>query len=96
MKTGNKNQGKPRKEETLNRDNSKSAFLILHNDDHHSFDYVIESLVNICDHDRVQAEQCALIVHHKGQCDIMKGQKETLKSIRHKLVDKGLKATIEN
>ena len=36
---------------------------ILHNDYNH-FDYVIDSLVEVCKHDRLQAEQCTLIAHY--------------------------------
>ena len=57
---------------------SKSNFLTLHNDEVHSFDYVIETLIDVCDHDMYQAEQCAFIVHYKGKCDIKKGTYELL------------------
>ena len=36
------------------------------NDDVNTFDWVIRSLIDICEHEIEQAEQCALIVH-KGQ-----------------------------
>ncbi|MFN9391868.1 MAG: ATP-dependent Clp protease adaptor ClpS, partial [Flavobacteriales bacterium] len=47
--------------------------LILFNDDVNTFDFVIESLVSICRHDPLQAEQCALIVHYKGKCAVKNG-----------------------
>jgi ATP-dependent Clp protease adaptor protein ClpS len=68
--------------------------LILHNDDVHSFDYVIEALIDICDHDYEQAVQCTLITHHKGSCDIRKGKFETLKQMKDALTDRELNATI--
>ena len=37
----------------------KERTLILFNDDFNTFDYVIDSLVEVCNHDVVQAEQCA-------------------------------------
>ena len=52
--------------------------LMLANDDIHTFEYVIESLVKICGHTREQAEQCAYLVHLKGKCDIKRG---TLKEV---------------
>lgn len=70
-------------------------FLTLHNDDIHSFDYVIETLVNVCEHDVLQAEQCAFIVHYKGKCDVKKGPLNDLQPLKKKLIDKGLLATIE-
>lgn len=75
--------------------NQEKKFLILHNDDVHSFDFVIDSLVNICNHDAVQAEQCAYIIHHKGKCDVKKGTYSYLKSKKDKLIEKGLKVTID-
>jgi ATP-dependent Clp protease adaptor protein ClpS len=72
-----------------------NSFLTLHNDDIHTFDYVIEALVDVCEHDIIQAEQCAYIVHYKGSCDVKKGTVRNLQPIKNKLLDKGLLATIE-
>lgn len=74
---------------------SGSHLLILHNDDVHSFDYVIEALIDICDHDYEQAVQCTLITHHKGSCDIRKGKFETLKQMKDALCKRELNATID-
>ena len=68
--------------------------LILHNDDVHHFEYVIEALIDICGHDYEQAVQCTLITHHKGWCDIRKGKFETLKVMKDALIEKELSATI--
>jgi ATP-dependent Clp protease adaptor protein ClpS len=70
-------------------------FLTLHNDDVHTFDYVIETLMDVCEHDMVQAEQCAYIVHYKGKCDVKKGTPDHLMPMKSKLIDKGLLATID-
>ena len=70
-------------------------YLILHNDDVHSFDYVIVSLVDICHHEIHQAEQCAYIVHHKGKCDVKKGSYDELHLMKDRLTDKGLSVTID-
>ena len=77
------------------RGGSAFNFLTLHNDDVHSFDYVIETLIDICEHDVVQAEQCAYIVHYKGKCDVKKGPPDHLQPMKSKLIDKGLQATID-
>jgi ATP-dependent Clp protease adaptor protein ClpS len=69
--------------------------LILHNDDVHTFDYVIESLIDICEHSTVQAEQCTFIIHYKGKCDVKKGTYEFLKPMKDSLIDRGLNATID-
>ena len=47
--------------------------IILHNDDVNTFDHVIESLMEVCGHDPIQAEQCAWIVHYNGKCSVKRG-----------------------
>ncbi len=69
--------------------------LILYNDDHNFFEFVIESLIKICSHTEEQAEQCAMIVHFKGKCDVKQGEYETLNPMREALTQRGLNATIE-
>jgi len=69
--------------------------LILHNDDVHTFDYVIASLMDICHHEMHQAEQCALIVHYNGKCDVKTGAYDMLHLMKDKLTSKGLSVTID-
>ena len=69
--------------------------LILHNDNVHTFDYVIESLIDICQHEVHQAEQCAYIVHHNGKCDVKNGTFDVLHPMKDKLTGKGLSVTID-
>jgi ATP-dependent Clp protease adaptor protein ClpS len=51
----------------------KTHRLILKNDNEHDFMYVIASLIKFCNHERNQAEQCAIITHNNGKCDISSG-----------------------
>ena len=88
------------KENLKDKTNSEIAknsnhFLILHNDDVNSFDFVIESLIDICLHKMEQAEQCAFITHYKGKCDIKKGVFDILVPIKNKLTQLGLSVTID-
>jgi len=69
--------------------------LILHNDDVNTFDFVIDTLVEICGHNPLQAEQCAFIVHNKGKCPVKKGSYDDLKPLCLALLEKGLSATID-
>jgi ATP-dependent Clp protease adaptor protein ClpS len=69
--------------------------LILYNDDVNTFDHVIECLVEICDHDIVQAEQCTYIVHYNGKCTIKSGSYMKLKPMKESLCDRGLSAVIK-
>ena len=70
-------------------------YLILHNDDVHTFDYVIQALMEICDHDYIQASQCAIITHYKGKCEVKHGRFPSLKEMKDALVSKELTATID-
>jgi ATP-dependent Clp protease adaptor protein ClpS len=69
--------------------------LILFNDEVNSFDFVIESLIEVCKHDQSQAEQCALIAHHKGKCTVKNGTLPDLDPIRNELFNRGLTVSIE-
>ena len=69
--------------------------LIVWNDEVNTFDWVIESLVDICDHSFEQAEQCALIIHHKGKYSVSKGDFKSLKPKAEALIDRGIQATID-
>jgi ATP-dependent Clp protease adaptor protein ClpS len=80
----------------LTKEKSEEArYLILHNDDFHTFDFVIECLIEVCDMDAVQAEQCTYLVHFKGKCDIKKGTVDFLQPYQEGLTAKELCATIE-
>ncbi|WP_320017863.1 ATP-dependent Clp protease adaptor ClpS [Labilibaculum manganireducens] len=68
--------------------------LMLINDDFHTFDFVVDALVDVCSHNPDQAEQCAYITHYKGKCDVKKGDMSTIKPMRDRLAEKGLKVNI--
>lgn len=76
-------------------DPKKESVLVLHNDHINTFDYVMQVLIDVCDHSATQAEQCTVIAHHKGKCEILKGSYGDLKEVRYELISKGLKTTIE-
>lgn len=68
--------------------------IVLFNDDVNTFDHVIDSLVEICDHTFEQAEQCAILVHYKGKCTVKTGEYNDLKPRCSRLLTKGLSAEI--
>jgi len=72
-----------------------SAILFLHNDDYNTFDFVIDCLIKICEHDAIQAEQCAWIVHTCGKCDIKHGERVELMKFYKALKSKGLIVTLD-
>jgi ATP-dependent Clp protease adaptor protein ClpS len=90
------------KEKTLHKDDKLSSgggerhSLILYNDEINTFDHVIKSLVEVCGHDSVQAEQCALIVHLKGSCEIKMGMIEVLQVMSKSLNAKGLNSRVQS
>lgn len=70
--------------------------LIIYNDDVNTFDFVIETLIEICEHNPVQAEQCTWIIHHNGKCQVKTGSLKKLKPLCEALLERGLSATIED
>ncbi|UII75070.1 ATP-dependent Clp protease adaptor ClpS [Flagellimonas sp. HMM57] len=76
-------------EETVNQNE-----IVLFNDDVNTFDYVIETLINVCEHTPEQAEQCSLIVHYNGKCTVKTGEYTYLKPRCSKLLQAGLNAEI--
>ena len=89
------------KEKTLHRGDKQnsggeSGSLVLYNDDINTFEHVIKSLVEVCGHDSVQAEQCALIVHFKGSCEVKIGVVEVLNAMSKSLNAKGLNSKVES
>jgi ATP-dependent Clp protease adaptor protein ClpS len=73
----------------------KTKVIILYNDDYNTFDHVINCLLKYCDHNPIQAEQCALLVHHNGKCDVKHGSYDKLKPVCEALLEQGLTAKIE-
>ena len=69
--------------------------LFIHNDDYHTFDYVINAIIEVCNHDVIQAEQITRLVHYKGKNDVKKGSYEELEPLKQGFIDRGLHATIE-
>ena len=68
--------------------------LVLHNDDIHTFDYVIDALIEICKHTPEQAEQCTILVHFNGKCTVKTGSMDVLKPMHEKLISRELTSEI--
>ena len=69
--------------------------IVLFNDNHNTFDHVIECLMAYCGHEVLQAEQCALIVHTKGKCSVKTGDYDELEPICTALLERDLTAEVE-
>lgn len=74
---------------------ASTCSLVVWNDEVNTFDWVIETLIEVCDHTQEQAEQCALFIHTKGKYTVKKGSYETLKPKCDAITDRKIGATIE-
>jgi ATP-dependent Clp protease adaptor protein ClpS len=94
-----KNENKPYyadQEETDVLTEAISDFqLVVWNDEVNTFDWVIETLIEVCGHTPEQAEQCALFIHTKGKYAVKKGDYDTLKPMCNSITDRGISATVE-
>lgn len=69
--------------------------LIIHNDEVNTFDWVIETLIDVCKHSFEQAEQCSLLIHYKGKYAVKTGELATLRPMKDAIIDRGINATIQ-
>ncbi|MBA3674494.1 MAG: ATP-dependent Clp protease adaptor ClpS [Chitinophagaceae bacterium] len=69
--------------------------LIIWNDEVNTFDWVIQTLVEVCSHSLQQAEQCSMIIHTKGKYAVKEGGYDFLKPMCDAITDRGIDATIE-
>ncbi len=74
---------------------SEKRELILHNDEVNTFDFVIECLIEVCGHDYLQAEQCAMIAHLKGKCPVKSGVISELKPMCQEMTNRQLTVEIK-
>ncbi len=70
--------------------------LVIHNDDFNTFDFVIETLIEVCNHEPMQAEQCTFIIHYSGKCAVKTDMFNKLQPVWAEIVQRGLTATIED
>lgn len=86
------------KSDLLHQKENDSDFnkeLVLYNDEFNTFDFVIETLMDVCGFDPLQAEQITLIVHYKGKGGVKSGSLTELKPPYNAMTDRGLTVSIE-
>ena len=71
------------------------CILLVWNDEVNTFQWVIDTLIEICGHSKEQAEQCAMLIHHKGKYSVKKDSYEVLKPLCDAINDRNINATIE-
>ncbi len=69
--------------------------LVVHNDDFNTFDFVIQTLIEVCRHKPEQAEQCTMIIHYNGKCTVRTADYTTLEPMYREILNRGITATIE-
>jgi ATP-dependent Clp protease adaptor protein ClpS len=69
--------------------------LVVWNDEVNTFEWVIETLMQICKHSYEQAEQCAYIIHFRGKYAVKHGSYENLKPMCDAITERGIGATVE-
>jgi ATP-dependent Clp protease adaptor protein ClpS len=69
--------------------------LIVWNDEVNTFEWVIETLMEVCGHTAEQAEQCAYLIHYKGKYAVKTGEFDELKPVCEAITERGIGATIE-
>ncbi|HTQ28719.1 MAG TPA: ATP-dependent Clp protease adaptor ClpS [Puia sp.] len=69
--------------------------LIVWNDEVNTFEWVIETLIDVCKHSTEQAEQCAMLIHTQGKYAVKHGVYEELKPMCDAITERGIGATIE-
>ena len=69
--------------------------IVVWNDEVNTFEWVIETLIDVCGHSQEQAEQCALFIHNKGKYAVKKGDYEDLKPQTDAITERGIGATLE-
>lgn len=82
-------------EEDIDIDTGEPADLIVYNDDHNTFDWVMKSFIEILGHSTTQSEQLALMIHLKGKATVKSAAFNELRPKREALVNRGLSAVIE-
>ena len=69
--------------------------LVVWNDEVNTFEWVIETLIEVCKHSQEQAEQCAFLIHNKGKYAVKNGPYETLKPQCDAITERAIGATLE-
>ncbi|HKZ38863.1 MAG TPA: ATP-dependent Clp protease adaptor ClpS [Chryseolinea sp.] len=68
--------------------------LVVFNDDVNTFDHVSRTLIKVCKHTPEQAEQCTMIIHYKGKCQVKNGTFDFLRPMREAICEAGIDARI--
>ena len=76
-------------------DFEKTYQIVVWNDEVNTFEWVIETLIEVCGHNEEQAEQCAMLIHTRGKYAVKNGSYAKLKPQCDAIIDRGINATLE-
>lgn len=93
--TSTKNDTRPSIETDVLTDHEEPCSLIVWNDEVNTFEWVIQTLIEVCDHSQEQAEQSSYIIHFKGKYAVKEGSYDDLKPLCDAITDRGIGATVE-
>lgn len=74
---------------------AETCNLVVWNDEVNTFEWVIDTLMEVCGHSHEQAEQCAYIIHFHGKYAVKNGSYEELKPLCDAITERGINATVE-
>ena len=75
-------------------DTEQGYNLIVYNDEVNTFEHVIDTLIKVCKHNSIQAEQCTLLIHNTGKCKVKNGELDELEAMCTKICKKGISAEV--
>jgi len=81
-------------EEEILRAEKQLNEIVIYNDDFNTFNYVIDTLIKVCGHEPLQAEQCTLMIHYNGKCSVKRGEYKKLQPLCENILERGLTAEI--
>jgi ATP-dependent Clp protease adaptor protein ClpS len=73
---------------------SNICSLVVYNDEVNTFDFVIITLIEVCGHTPEQAEQCTLIIHFKGKCEVKRGSYDLMAAMCNDILRRGITAKV--
>ncbi len=76
-------------------DTEDPCHLVVWNDEINTFEWVIQTLMEVCQHSEEQAEQCAWLIHTKGKYAVKNGSYDELKPMCDAITERGIGATVE-
>jgi len=91
----NDNKTDSRLETDLLTSNEEPCSLIVWNDDVNTFEWVIDTLIEVCGHSYEQAEQCSYFIHYRGKYAVKEGSYDDLKPLCDAITERGINATVE-